>query len=368
MTFGKYISKILILYKETQMTLNERIESFKKLGEILRQYPNKKTNKVDIILRAAARRAEVENPWFTQDQICKSLNAIGESLQDKKINTWLEPYIHRIKSSINSQTVGIVMAGNIPAVGFHDFLCVLISGNAMIGKLSSQDAQLLPALGSILNETNKEWESTISWTTDKLTSFDSLIATGNNNSARYFDYYFRNHPHLIRKNRTGIAIITGNESKAELDGIANDIMLYFGLGCRNVSKIFIPENYDFTRLLQALNVYSHYSQHNKYRNNYEFRKSCFLLNNISFIDSGFLLLIQSASLTSPVAVVNFEFYSRINEIQAFINKEMESIQCIVCNFNLPVPHVLPGMTQKPELWEYPDGVDTMDFLLPKYST
>ena len=187
------------------------------------------------------------------------------------------------------------------------------------------------------------------------------------NSARYFEYYFRNHPHLIRKNRNGIGIITGDETREELLGFADDIMSYFGLGCRNVSKIFVPENYDFSRLLEALNVYSQYIQHNKYRNNYEFRKSCFLLNKISFIDSGFLLLTQSEPLASPVAVVNYEFYSNIPLIETIIRKEKESIQCVVCNFTFPVPHVPPGMTQRPELWEYSDDIDTMNFLLTKFS-
>lgn len=349
------------------MTLSDRVKSFKKLGEILREYPNSKDKKTDSILKAAAQSAEFENPWFTQEQICKSFNAIGKSLQDEKIELWLRPYIHRLKSVKKSKTTGVVMAGNIPAVGFHDFLCVLISGNTLLGKLSSQDKQLFPALSSILIEINKEWETAISWTTEKLASFDSLIATGTNNSARYFEYYFRNHPHLIRKNRNGIGIIAGEETREELLGFAGDIMSYFGLGCRNVSKIFVPENYDFSRLLEALNAYSHYSNHNKYRNNYEFRKSCFLLNKISFIDSGFLLLTQSDILASPVAVVNYEFYSHIPQIEAFIRKEKESIQCVVCNFDFPVTHVLPGMTQSPELWEYPDDIDTMNFLLTKYS-
>jgi len=349
------------------MNLNERIESFKKLGRILKQYPNSNDIEADYIFKDAARKTEIENPWFTQEQICKSLNSIGESLQEQKIDTWLKPYLKRFESPMNPQTVGLVMAGNIPAVGFHDFLCVLISGNAILGKLSSLDGQLIPAISSFLIETDERWKDSISWTTERLTSFDSLIATGTNNSARYFEYYFRNRPHIIRKNRTGIAILTGNETIEELNGIADDIMSYFGLGCRNVSKIFVPGNYDFKRLLEAIKAYSHYSEHNKYRNNYEFRKSCLLLNKISFIDSGLLLLTQSTSIASPVAVVNFEFYSRINDIQELVIKEMESIQCIVCNFDFPLPHILPGKTQRPELWEYSDAVDTMDFLLSNFS-
>jgi len=349
------------------MLLADRIESFKKLGAILRHYPNTKEPKVDLILKSAAQRAEAANPWFTQEQICRSFHAIGESLQAKNIDRWLKPYLHRIEPSVHAQTVGVVMAGNIPAVGFHDFLCVLISGNTMLGKLSSQDDQLLPALASVLIEINKGWESSIFWTAEKLTSFDLLIATGNNNSARYFEYYFRKYPHLIRKNRNGIAILTGQETIEEIRGLAEDVMSYFGLGCRNVSKIFIPDNYDFSKLLQALKDYSHYSQHHKYMNNYDYQKSCFLLNNKPFIDSGFLLLTPGASLASPVAVVNFEIYSQISEIYLAIKNVMESIQCIVCNFPFSMPTIVPGKTQSPELWDFSDGIDTMDFLLSKLS-
>jgi len=349
------------------MTLKNRIDSFKNLGRRLQEYPDIKDNKSASVLREAARMSELENPWFTQEQISKALNSIGESMQGRKIDNWLKIYFKRIEDVVNPKTVGLVMAGNIPAVGFHDFLCVLISGNVMVGKLSSQDRYLLPAISDVLTENNEEWKSFIFWTTGKLTSFDSIIATGSDNSARYFEYYFRRHAHIIRKNRNGVAILTGNETSDELQGIADDIMSYFGLGCRNVSKIFLPENYDFTRLVETLNIFSHYSQHNKYRNNYEFRKSCFQLSNTPFIDSGILLLTPGTKPDSPVAVLNFEFYSSISDVISRIEEETGLIQCIVCNFDIPIPHIPPGMTQKPELWEYPDGIDTMDFLLSNIS-
>ncbi len=349
------------------MLLTDRIESFKKLGAILRKYPETKDDALDSILLSAARKAEAANLWFTREQIDKSFHAIGESLREKNIDKWLVPYLERIQYQVDVQTVAVVMAGNIPAVGFHDFLCVLMSGNRLLGKLSSQDDQLLPAFASVLTRLNNEWERTISWTTEKLTNFDSIIATGSSNSARYFNYYFRNYPHLIRKNRNGIAILTGEETTEEITGLALDIMSYFGLGCRNVSKLYIPGNYDFLKLSEAIGKYSHYTRHDKYRNNYDYQKSCFLINKTSFIDTGSLLLVPCASFSSPVAVVHFEEYSQITEICDAITDEMESIQCIVCNFPLSLPHVAFGKTQSPELWDYADSIDTMDFLLPKLS-
>jgi hypothetical protein len=261
------------------------------------------------------------------------------------------------------RTVAVVMAGNIPAVGFHDLLCVLISGNRLMARLSSNDKQLLPAICDMLVGIEPGFADRFSFTEEQISGFDAVIATGSNNTARYFNYYFGKYPHIIRKNRNGVAVLTGNETEKELKALGEDIFTYFGLGCRNVSKLFIPDGYDVKILLDALQVFEKAGDHHKYHNNYDYNKSIYLVNGDDHFDNGFLLLKEDASIASPVSVVYFERYSAIGKLNDLINGNLEDIQCVVSTDRKIHGAIPPGTTQHPKLWDYADGVDTMKFLV-----
>ena len=246
-------------------------------------------------------------------------------------------------------------------VGFHDVMCVLVSGHKALAKMSSEDNILLSEIFKILTHIAPDFTDKIKIANEKLNGYDAVIATGSNNSARYFKSYFKNVPHIIRKNRTSIAILDGNESDETLELLANDIFLYFGLGCRNVSKIFIPENFDLDRIFKALYKYKDILNHNKYANNYDYNKAVYLLGNNQLLDNNFILLKEDASLSSPVAVLHYEFYDDINELSDHLENEKENIQCIVSN-NAPINSLKFGEAQQPKLWDYADGVDTLLFL------
>lgn len=357
-----FIFKPVFLQKFDKMILEKRIESLVKLGEVLREFPENADDKCMSLLLAASRIAESENPWFTSDNIKTALVAIGETLLPSKIEKWLAPYKINLSEQRLPGEVAVVMAGNIPAVGFHDFLSVLISGHRIIAKLSSQDQRLLPAMAEILLGFNREWKYQINFTLGKLPYFQAIVVTGNNTTFRYFEYYFRNHPHLIRHNRNSISILNGSETRAQLAGLADDIMMYFGLGCRNVSKLFVPRNYDFTGLIAALESFRKQCDHSKYWNNYEYHKSIFLINKTSFHDTGFLLLIPSQNIYSQIGVVNFEEYTDIQQLASSIQQQKEFIQCIVYAGKPLLNSIQPGTSQHPELWDYADDIDTMAFL------
>jgi hypothetical protein len=254
------------------------------------------------------------------------------------------------------------MAGNIPLVGFHDFLSVLISGNKALVKLSSNDTILLPYLTKVLFSIEPEFEDLIEFTDEKFIDFDGVIATGSNNTARYFEYYFGKYPNIIRKNRNSVAVLTGNESTEQLELLANDIFRYFGLGCRNVSKIYIPEDYNFDPFFKAMYSWRHVINQNKYMNNYDYNKAVYLMSNIPLLDNEFMLLKEDKSLSSPISILYYEYYSSMEELTSLIEVSREQIQCVVSECGMPgeVPF---GTTQSPSLWDYADGVDTMEFLL-----
>ncbi|MFA4852055.1 MAG: acyl-CoA reductase [Bacteroidales bacterium] len=303
------------------------------------------------------------NRWFTNENIAFSLNAIAQNLSNKKLERWINPYKGNLSRNYPKK-VAVIMAGNIPLVGFHDFMCVLISGNIFIGKLSSQDKYLLPAIAKEVISIEPSLKEFILFTEERLPAFDAVIATGSNNSSRYFEYYFGKYPHIIRKNRNSIAILNGKESKEELDLLADDIFLYFGLGCRNVTKIFVPEGYDFTMLKKALGKYKDVlSMHSKYMNNYDYNKSIFLINQIPHTDVEFCLLKEDVSIASPISVLNYEYYRNISDVINYISVNRDKIQCLVAGetyTNYTVPF---GKSRQPELWDYADGVDTMEFLI-----
>jgi hypothetical protein len=341
------------------MNLENRIASFAQTGERLRDYPS------DEVLAEAVRIAEAENPWFTGEHIRHALLAWGDLLDKRRLTEWLICYRDRLEDPRHPKTIGVVMAGNIPMVGFHDMLCVLLSGNRLKARLSPQDSQLLPAIGKLLKSTDPEWNEYILFDNERLSAFDAIIATGSNNTSRYFEYYFGKYPHIIRKNRKSVAILTGSETEEELRGLASDIFLYFGLGCRSVSKLFLPEGYDPGKLAGPFSLYAGLFNHNKYRNNYDYHRSVFMVNQIPCYDGGFYLMKEDPSTASPVAVIHYEFYSEPGKVEAWLEEEAGNLQCIVSARDPYGNRVRPGMSQFPGLHEYADGIDTMAFLTEK---
>ena len=345
------------------MVLSERIRSIEMLGDRLRRYHELSSESDVQPLIRAAEMATSANQWFTTEHIRIALNNLGRSLASGNLNEWLSPYTDRMEATKKPRKVGVVMAGNIPAVGFHDFLCVLISGNDLVAKLSSSDNLLLPAMAEILIEYIPEWKEHISFTSGRLEQFDAIIATGSSNTSRYFEHYFGRHPHIIRKTRHSIAVLSGHETSCELENLADDIMLYFGMGCRSISKIHVPADYDFTPLVKALSKYDYFTNHNKYFNNYQYNKSIFMVGQVPFFDTGFLLLKEDVEIASRIALLNYEFYKGPDEVAESIQRYGDDLQCVVSNISLPIKSLHPGEGQNPALWDYADQVNTIEFLL-----
>ncbi|MCX6266817.1 MAG: acyl-CoA reductase [Bacteroidetes bacterium] len=345
------------------MNLATRIKSFEVLGDRLRRF-NENSTEVEILpLIEAARSASSRNPWFTPEHVRIALNNLGMSLTPENLRHWLSSYSEQLENIFPGKKIGVVMAGNIPAVGFHDFLCVLISGHKIVAKLSSSDDVLLPAMADILTSYMPEWHDYISFTAGKLEKFDAIIATGSTNTSKYFEYYFGQYPHIIRKSRNSIAVIAGNEDSQDLHNLAEDIMLFFGMGCRSISKVYVPSGYDFSPLIQALGKYDYFINHHKYCNNYEYNKSIMMISQIPFINTGFLLIKEDRSIASRIAMLHYEYYNSPDEITDSLMQNLDSIQCITGIMQLPIKLLPPGKGQNPALWDYADQVDTMTFLL-----
>ncbi|MRT15973.1 acyl-CoA reductase [Vitellibacter sp. q18] len=343
------------------MQLKQRINAFVNLGQWLRENASetdiemKSSEKIMAILK----RAEAENGWFTQDSIRFALKSWGEALSEENLHHWASSY--KIENP-HPKTVAIIMAGNIPLVGFHDFLSVLLTGNKVLAKLSSNDRVLLPYLAEILISFEGEFNGFISFSEEKLTDFDAVIATGSNNTARYFEYYFGKYPHIIRKNRNSVAVLTGAETEDDLLKLADDIFRYFGLGCRNVSKLYVPKNYDFELFFKAMFSWKDIIHNHKYINNYDYNKAVYLMDGLPLLDNEFMLLKNDSGFSSPISVVFYEHYESLESLSKTLKSEAENIQCIVSKAGIP-GEVAFGKAQNPELWEYADGVDTVAFLL-----
>lgn len=336
------------------MNLEARIEAFVALGNFLKNEENKTE------ITTWADRASHQNNWFTIENSLKSLDAIANYFLDK---TLLEKWIENYKIADKPETVkkiGVIMAGNIPAVGFHDLLTVVLSGHICVAKLSSQDSVLMLAFIEKLLEFNPALNIKIG---DKMNDVDALIATGSDNSARYFEYYFRNKPHIIRQNRSSVAILNGQESVEDFMNLGHDITDYYGLGCRNISKFYIPEDYDFTQFYDIIEPLGDVFYHNKYKNNYDYNKSIYLVNRQHHFDNGFLILTENDSLVSPISVIFYEKYQNLEDLNQRIAVKADKIQCIVSKDAWYENSLAFGETQKPQLWDYADGVDTMRFLL-----
>lgn len=296
-----------------------------------------------------------ENSWFSPDAVKMAFNAWANALNKTDIHAWLKSY----NLQTTKQKVGVIMAGNIPMVGLHDVLSVLVCEHELHAKLSSKDKSLMQFVLKTIGLIEEEWRKNIK-VVDRLNEIDSLIATGSDNSARYFDFYFKNKKRIIRKNRTSVAILDGSESENQLKGLASDVFTYYGLGCRNVTKVFIPKGYDKDKLFGAFFNYKHYAEHNAYANNYDYNKAVYLLNNIDLIENGFLLLKEDKSLHSPVGVLFYEEYEEFEAVEKYLKENEQNIQCIVSEKE---KHISFGEAQQPKLWDYADGVDTIAFLL-----
>ncbi len=346
------------------ISLSKRIDAFANLGKVLinfekasiSQYKNTHVN----ALEQAVLDSTHYNGWFIEANVRFMLNSIGRSLSRANLSKWLTPYKNLETNS--TKTIGVVMAGNVPLVGFHDFLCVLISGNSILAKLSSDDDKLLPLVAEILFDIEPGFKDMVIFTSGQLKKIDAIIATGSNNTSRYFEYYFGKYPNIIRKNRNGIAVLTGAETKEELENINFDISMYFGLGCRNVSHIFVPEGYDFNSFLQVCESNESTNSNHKYFNNYEYNKAIYLVGSVNHFDSGNILLVEDSNFSTPVSVISYEYYSNIEDIVHTLEINKKSIQCIISISKEINGSFAPGTSQSPELWDYADGVDTIEFL------
>ena len=296
------------------------------------------------------------NGWFTAANIRRALHSWSVALTSENIENWLGSYPD--STDAKSRNVGIICAGNIPLVGFHDVLSVLITGNRALIKLSSSDNKLIPAILQILIKLDPTLENSFEFVEQKLEGYDAVIATGSNNTSRYFSYYFRDVPHIIRKSRTSVAILEGNESDAELALLGQDIFDYYGLGCRNVSKIYLPHGYNLDVFFNAIYPFHDIVNHNKYANNYDYNKAVWLLNQENLLDNGFILLKEENRIASPTASLYYEYYTDKNELMEKLDGVKSELQCIVGHGNIPF-----GGAQSPMLWDYADGVDTIQFLV-----
>lgn len=310
------------------------------------------------ILNEVIERASFKNPWFVSENVRLSIDGLIHYLEENKFRAWLEKYD---LSQVSSKKIGVVMAGNIPMVGIHDLICVLISGHKLLAKLSSQDDVLIPFIVDELIKIEPEFRYYIEFV-DLLKGMDAVIATGSDNTARYFDYYFSKYPNIIRKNRTSIAVLNGDENPDELKDLGQDLFSYFGLGCRNVSKLFLPKGYDIKLLIPHLEHYAHLSDHNKYSNNYFYHKSIFLVNQTEHLDNGFVLFQQNKNIVSPISVIFYDFYDDLKSLQTQLLPIQDKIQCIVSSMIFTENHVEFGKAQMPEIWDYADNIDTMNFL------
>lgn len=330
--------------------------------ELLGQLGDKITSSLDIeTYRSVYEDAFLHNQWFTQENCRLALKNIAEKyLNRQKLKKWLSNY--GISETVAPLKTGLVLAGNIPLVGFHDILCVFIAGHHAMIKMSSKDKILTEFLLKELTGIEPSLKNYFS-AVDMLKGQQAVIATGSDNSARYFEYYFRNIPHIIRKNRTSSSVLTGNEKEEDLRKLAEDIFTYFGLGCRNVSKLFIPKGYPVNRVPDYFDQYKYLADHFKYSNNYFYQRSLLLMNRTPHLDNGFVLLKEDSGISSPIGVIYYEFYENLADLENKLKAAKDKLQTVVCTEEILPGFIKPGQAQSPELWDYSDGVDTLEFLL-----
>ncbi|MCB0429016.1 MAG: acyl-CoA reductase [Flavobacteriales bacterium] len=344
-----------------QASLIRRAEAFQALGEDLLSIGNSSTE-------FAARFEQVSsdaysyNKWFTVENNRQAAAALGHMLERSALVKWMATYA-KLDEARPMKRIGLVMAGNVPMVGFHDLMCVMMAGHQAVVKFSGDDDRLLPMLVERLFEHEPALRGQYQRADGKLSDFDAVIATGGGNTSRYFEYYFGKYPHIIRRNRSSAAVLTGKETKAELEALSRDCMAYFGLGCRNVTKLWIPEGYNLQPFCQVMEAFGAYLQHDKYRNNYDYNKSLLLLNKVPHMDNGVVLMKEDKALGAPVTVLHLEHYRALHDVENRLMDEAAMLQCVVSSGG-QFPGSIPfGTTQSPALWDYADQVDTMEFLL-----
>ncbi len=355
----KYTNILIVGY----MKIKQRISAFVQLGKIFKELGEQKEwSGYDIGLSEEEYQSfsqmikyvKNHNGWFTEENVRQALLSLSQILQEDELNEWLEKYS---LEDVTEKQVGIVMAGNIPLVGFHDVLCVLLSGHKALLKLSKDDAFLWPGIHKMMKSLDNNFAKLITIVEHKLENYDAVIATGSDNTARYFEQYFSHVPLIIRKNRTSVAVLNGEESPEELYALGQDIFNYFGLGCRNVSKLLIPENYDLDLFFKG--IYDHHEviNHVKYANNYDYHKTIYLMNQDEILENGFVVLKESEDLHSPLGVLYYQRFKDTDQIQRYLEEMKESVQCVVGS-----NYIGFGEAQCPGLADYADGMDTMEFL------
>jgi hypothetical protein len=348
-------------------SIQNRITAFVKLGAFLSQFSNSKIEKKEAIphndlffdgFKHQLKIAQENNSWFTKDNILFSIENWSKALTNRNLSTWTDG---ENISSIVPKTVAIVMAGNIPLVGFHDFLSVLITGHTVLVKQSSNDKHLLPFLAKYLEHVDAHFKGKINFTEVKLENFDAVIATGSTNTSRYFEYYFKNKPNIIRKSRNSVAVLTGKETATEMQNLSNDVFQYFGLGCRSVSKLYVPKDYSFDAFFNGMFTKKDLINNAKYANNYDYNKAVYLMSEFDLLENGFLMIKEDDSYSSPIATIFYEYYENEIDLKIKLHQDKEMIQCIVAN-NFIENEIGFGETQNPNLWDYADGVNTVEFL------
>ena len=344
-------------------TLYNRIKAFEKLGILFSNNISKNSSKElthwSSELNKAIDTSYKYNTWFTEDSVKQALNEWSKQLNYSNIKQWTDQYQLTDKSD---KKIAIIMAGNLPLVGFHDLLCGLILNFNCIVKLSSDDKILIPFIIEFLDSVLPGIKNKVEFTTNPIKEFSGVIATGSNSSFKYFEYYFGSYPNVLRKTRHSIAVLDGNESVEDLKNLGNDIFTYFGMGCRSVSKLLVPKGYDFDLLFNALFKFKDIINHNKYVNNYDYNKAVYLMSEQKFIENGFVILKEDEKLGSPIGCLFFEYYENSKDLNTYISNIKDSLQCVVSNLNIPNSTSF-GSSQKPNIDDYADNINTLDFLL-----
>jgi hypothetical protein len=349
------------------LSLEDRIAALVQLGKVLRdlsaglpwQGHASGLGEVEYTeLDQAVRSAQQHNGWATEENVRHALGAWGTLLNNEGLRQWTERYPALNEHRSAPRTVGAILAGNVPLVGLHDVLCIWLSGHRARVKTSSQEPRLIPLLMTTLDRFAPGTLDAVHFAPEQLGAVEALIATGSNNTARYFDHYFGHLPRIVRRNRVSVAVLDGSEGPEQLQALGEDVFRYFGLGCRNVSKVFVPQDFVLDRLFEALYPWHPIAQHNKYGNNYEYTRALWLLDGVTFLDNGFLLLKEDAQFASPVATLFYERYNDRAELDKRLAEHAGELQCVVSQRDVPFGHA-----QQPALWDYADGEDTLAFLL-----
>ena len=333
--------------------LKNRIKALENLGNYFSDISDKDSQYEPLF--DAIKRANLQNGWFQREACMEAIQSWGAALQPKNISQWINQY--QINENNSPKTIAVIMAGNIPLVGLHDLISIWISGNRALVKCATKDSVLIP----FIVEINPLFQSFTSFTDGKLEGFDAVIATGSNNAARYFDYYFSKYPHIIRKNRNGVAVLDGSETQEDMKNLGRDILQYYGLGCRNVSKLYLSKGFDLDLIFKGLYPYANIIEMNKYANNYDYNKAVYIISQFDFKENGFFILRENQAISSPIGTGNYEFYEGLDLLKKHLLDQQENIQCIVSNAD--IEGAIPfGQAQNPNLWDYADGVDTLEFL------